>query len=340
MSLANPAKHTNICGGCLKPSDALTTSAGDRLCEGCKAVFLTAAVLLNEGIAEENVLIPTLVFAKIAAGSEDYKTLGKKGKPITGLDVTRLIHGAQGRPTKDLEHEAYAGWELLQVVRGVPLLRVLPTAAKPELHPGTQVLRSVRIQVLARWVKQTAVQQEYERILSEHGAHWGENNAGEISYSFHDGYLEIVAGTGGSLSPLTAESVGKDTLFSWPAYHFPPPVLVAGIYNNLLGSADKRNAQGFAYMLDLYGKASAKSAKKIIHAFAAWHVGEGHPARIPPESRPRVAGVLNRQLLDTNEQLSENTWTSAEKIWRDVEELAMRFVRLYAGGHGYFFTRT
>jgi hypothetical protein len=340
MSLVSPASRTDICSGCRQPSDALVASVGDQLCERCRAVFRTAEVLLNEGIVEEDVLIPTLVFAKIAGGSEGYEALSKQGYPITGLDIVRLMHAASGGSPEGLEQEAYAGWVLLRVVRGVPFFRVLPLAAKSEMHPGTRVLKGVCVQVLSRKVKPADVQQEYERLLAEQGARWTKNNAGEISYRATNGYLEIVAGTGGNLSPLTAESVGKDLLLSWPSYHFPPPVLVAGIYQNLLGSADKRNAHGFAYMLDVYGKANTKTAKKIIHAFAAWHVGEGHPGRIALGSHRRVARVLNRQLLDPGEHLPEDTWTANDKIWRDVEELAMRFVRLYAGGYGHFFTRT
>jgi hypothetical protein len=218
---------------------------------------------------------------------------------------------------------------------------VRPLVGIPEMHPGTQILKSVRIQVLSRRVKPGAVRNEYERVLIEQGAHWHENNHGLISYKAEDGYLEISAGTRGEVSPLMAESL-SDKLLSWSAYNFPPPTLIAGIYKNVLGSKDKRNASGFAYALDLYGKPAAhtRMAKKIVHAFAAWHVGEGHPARVPPQSRPRVAGVLNRQLLNPDEQLPEDTWVSSDKIWDDVEALSMRFVRLYAGGVAAFFTKS
>jgi hypothetical protein len=97
----------------------------------------------------------------------------------------------------------YAGWELVRVVRGVPILRVRPLAPIPEMHRGTQILKSVRIQVLSRRVKPGAVRDEYERVLIEQGAHWHENNHGLISYQATDGYLEISAGTGGEVSPLT-----------------------------------------------------------------------------------------------------------------------------------------
>jgi hypothetical protein len=356
MESVTPAAHGEaVCSGCLKPSNKLTHSAGDQLCEKCRAVFSTAAVLLNEDITAEDTLIPTLVFAKIAGGSPEYAALVKEKEQASGLEIVRLMHAADDWPpqrsqtpaeyaqtlTDYVRTHGYGGWELVRVVHGVPILRVRPLALIPEMHPGTQILKSVRIQVLSRRVKPGTVRDEYERILVEQGAHWHENNHGLISYQADDGYLEISAGTGDEVSPLMAESL-SDKLLSWPAYNFPPPTLIAGIYKNVLGSVDKRNPWGFAYALDLYGKhvAHTKMAKKIVHAFAAWQVGEGHPARVPPKSRTRVAGVLNRQLLNPEEQLPEDTWFSSDKIWDDVEALSMRFVRLYAGGVAAFFTKS
>jgi hypothetical protein len=152
-SVTGAKVHGDTCDGCLKASLNLTNSTGDRICDKCKAVFLTAAVLLNEGITAEDTLIPTLVFAKSAGGSAAYATLVRERAPATGLDLVRLIREAQGRSTKFVETEGYAGWELVDVIRGVPILRVLPLAAVPKSFPGTQALQSIRIQVLSRHVK-------------------------------------------------------------------------------------------------------------------------------------------------------------------------------------------
>jgi hypothetical protein len=308
--------------------------------------------LLNEDITAEDTLIPTLVFAKIAGGSPEYSLLVEKTEAVSGMEIARLMHAANDWPPQRSQTPAeyattleeyvqahgYAGWELVRAVRGVPILRVRPLAAIPEMHPDTQILKSVRVQVLSRHVKPTDVGESYARLLTERGVRWDENNSGYISYRLHDGFLQVEAGLQGTISPLTAESIGH-ILYSWPAYNFPPPSLVADIYKGLVGKVNKRTGRGFAYDLDLYGKPwSERSAKKIILAFAAWHIGEGPSARVPPKSQRRVAGVLNRQLLDPEEHLLEDASSSKEKVWQDVKELAMRFVRLYAGGPGDFFT--
>ena len=189
------------CSGCLKPSKKLTSSFGDHLCEKCRAVFSTAAVLLNEDITAEDTLIPTLVFAKIAGGSPEYAALVREKGRASGLEIVRLMRAAENWPpqgsqmpeeyaqtlTDYVRTHGYGGWELVRVVHSVPILRVRPLALIPEMHPGTQILKSVRIQVLSRRVKPGAVRDEYECVLIEQGAHWHENNHGLISYKATDG---------------------------------------------------------------------------------------------------------------------------------------------------------
>ncbi len=274
----------------------MAASAGDRLCKSCRAVFLAAAVLLNEKVADEEVIIPTLVLAKMAGGSLGYDDLAKKREPDTGLGITNLMYKA--------EAEDYAGWELADVVEGVPLMRILPMTANPRTYPGTQILRSVRIQVLSRKIKPPAVREGYERVLAEQGVRWELNIQGSLDYDFTHGYLGIKVAAGGTLQR--------------PARHFPPPVLVEGFYGAVLGSAQARTKKGFAHALDLYGRSVCRNPETLIMAFAAWHIGaeprvkprvkpSGEPRLgVPTQTQGRVASVINLscslQALDGNGQ--------------------------------------
>jgi hypothetical protein len=135
-SVAGPELQGDTCDGCLKPSHVLTNSAGDRICDKCKAVFLTAAVLLNEGITAEDTLIPTLVFAKIAGGTPEHTALVEAGEPASGLEIAKLMQAANDWPPRRSEtseeyaktladyvrEHGYGGWQLVRVARGVPIL--------------------------------------------------------------------------------------------------------------------------------------------------------------------------------------------------------------------------
>jgi hypothetical protein len=332
------------CDGCLKPANGrLSKDEGDWLCRRCVAVLRAARVLLDKGIAGEDTIIPTLVFAKVAGGSQAWEALSQTGQltgESQGLELVGIMHEANGWRPPSLDDD-YAGWELVEVSDGLPIVRVLPAVAKAEPHPGTKVLKQVRIQVLSKNVKPERIAAIYEQVLAEQGAQWKENSEGVFFYNYK-GFLGLTVAVGtGNLSPLTVESLDVDPL-QWPAYHFPPPVLVSRIYKSLLGSLRPRKGQpkaGFEYALDNYGKVQDKGADRIITAFVAWHVGEGPGARVPPKSRPRVARFLNKHLLEKSGllQLPENSWSSSDAVWDDVERfLWYRFVRLYAGGYATF----
>jgi len=284
------------------------------------AVLWTAKVLLDKGITEEDTIIPTLVFAKVAGGSHAWEALsltGHLGGETEGLELVGIMHEATGWRPPSLDDD-YAGWELVEVSDSLPIVRVLPAVAKAEPHPGTQVLKQVRIQILSKNVKQERIARIYEQVLAEQGAQWKENSEGVFSYNYR-GYLGLTVAVGiGSLNPLTVESLSVNPL-QWPAFHFPPPVLVGRFYKSLLGSLRPRKGQpkaGFEYALDNYGKTHDKGADRIVTAFVAWHVGEGPGARVPPKSRPRVARFLNKHLLEKCGllQLPENSWSSSDAV--------------------------
>jgi len=300
----------------------LAAVAGDHLCKRCKAVFLAAAVLLNEGVADENVIIPTLVLAKMAGGSPGYKALVEESHPTSGLGIVDLMYDAQA--------EDYAGWELASIIEGVPFMRIQPETALPRVDTGTQVLESVRIQVLSKRTIPSTVREKYEGVLAEYGVKVGLNIQGSFEYDFTFGYLGITVTAGPALTVSETQGPRGGSL-QRPTRHFPPPVLVEGVYKALLGSAQKRTRRGFAHGLDLYGKRTLRAPENLIMAFAAWHIGGGAELTIPPQERLRVARALNRQFRPTK-PLAESWPDPNETLWRNVEADAPRFVRLCARG--------
>ena len=168
-------------------------------------------------------------------------------------------------------------------------------------------------------------------MLVEEGAQWEENNHGHISYECLLGYLEITVAAGGHLTPQIVEGMGGDPL-RYPAFHFPSPEIVAGVYKGLLGSDWGSKQSGFASSLDLYGKPLSKerTPEKLIPAFVAWHIGTQTGERVPPKRRPAVAQIMNKNLLAplSMRQLTEEGSNPDDTVWRDVEALYSRFVRL------------
>ena len=130
------------------------------------------------------------------------------------------------------------------------------------------------------------------------------------------------------LDPQTAERLGAQH----PYCHFPPPTVVESLCRGLLKPPGGR--EGFAHMLDLYGKPLGKSAEKAILAFVAHHLGGGPGGKIHPKLRTTVSKILNKHLLSpcSLPQLPEDHWSPGDTVWRDADSLDVRFWRLYEAG--------
>ena len=306
MSLAEQ-HNPDACNACQISGE----SAGDNddgLCTGCRNVFQAGRILLQSGITAEEVLIPTLVFARISGRAEDphYKHHYRSGYEPAEESLMSGNHPAL---------------EITKFVDRVPIVQVKPFAVSAEKHPGTEVLKRVRIRILSKEVKSHEVAESYGQLLEREGAPWDENNHGEFAYDCLHGCLELEVVQGAEFSPLLVEGYGKDPL-RHPAFHFPPPEIVEGVHE-----AIKRR---FANRLDLYGKAQKQTPDKLVPAFAAWHVGAVADVELPTASQPRVARVLNHYLLEPCglTQLAENDSHSAELIWRDIKIFWPLFIRI------------
>jgi len=305
VSLAE-RQNPDACSACQNPIESAFYS-DDGLCPGCHNVFRAARVLLQHGITAEEVLIPTLVFARIAGRAEDH--FYKHHYSSSGYEpaVESLMSG---------NHPAL---EVIRFVDRVAVVRVKPFAVSAERHPGTEVLKRVRIRTLSKKVKSYDVAESYRQLLEREGAPWDENNHGEFAYDCLFGYVELEVAQGAEFSPLRVEGYGGDPL-RHPAFHFPPPEIVKDLHEAM--------KTRFATRLDSYGKAQKKTPGKLVPAFAAWHVSAKADEEIPPASRPRVSRVLNRLLLGPCDlrQLPESGWTPDDIVWRDAALLWPRFI--------------
>lgn len=333
------AENEDQCDGChmlcLKSQADFATHGGDRLCATCRTVFWTAAVLFDQRVAEEDVIIPTLVFARNAAGSEAYRDLTKREGLVDGCTALSLAKTALGTTLLD-EDQAYMGLELVKVVDGVPLVRAAPFSILAEDYCGTRLLERVRVQILSRRTKPTSIRDRYLRLLEERDARWGKNLYGYLSYDFSRSYLEITIDASEGFHPLNhRQRLGApENPLEAPAFHFPPPTIVERFCEGVLLSLRGDEWTGDIYGLDVYGKPLGKTAEKIIPAFVAWHVGPAAIGKIPAQARAGVSRILNKHLLRPCDkpELTEDGWSSDDTVWRDVEALRLRFERLNGAG--------
>jgi hypothetical protein len=344
------------CDGCRLPFLDFQTDfvnhAGDRLCIWCRTVFWAATVLFEPEVGEEDVVIPTLAFAKYSAGIPEYNKLvageGGGGKP-TPADLARVLLGAAMISPGELER-GYLGWDFVREVQGVPLIRVLPFTVFAEEHRGKQLLKQIRIQVLSKYAEPKDVRGCYERLLAERGVKWDDSASGCVSHNVWGSYLDVrIRPTDELIYKDVAldrelierhkdyfirkaypESYPSERLDDYP-YPYPSPRYIEASYKALRGLLRSTKPVGIAGALDLYGKPSNRTLDKLIPAFVAWHLG----ADVAPATRrPEIARTLNKHLLGPcdKETLPEDSWRSDDTVWRDAKELSKRFERLRGAG--------
>ena len=185
------------CDGCRLPyldfQTDFVTHSGDRLCRWCRAVFWAATVLFEQGIEQEDVLIPTLAFAKFAAGVPEYGDLARTGDARQGqtrMDLAKILLAAGMISPLEMQR-GYLGWNFIGAVDGVPLIQVLPYVVFADMHAGTQVLKQIRIQILSKFAEPKSVRESYEKVLVEQDVRWDDSASGCISHNFVGGYLDI-----------------------------------------------------------------------------------------------------------------------------------------------------
>jgi hypothetical protein len=309
---------------------------------------------LEQDVKEENVVIPTLVFAKYAAGTSEYSSLAAPGstrKKPTSADLAKILLAAGMTSPGEMER-GYLGWDFLRELDGVPLIRVRPFTVFAEDHAETKVLKQVRIQVLSRYAEPESIRERYEQVLAERGARWDDSASGCVSHNFWGGYLDI------RIRP-TDELIYKEAAIdrqlieshkdfflrkaypeSYPSeqsddyrYSYPSPRYIKASYAALRGMLRRHGSVpvGVAHALDLYGKPTEKTAEKIIPAFVAWHLG-AHI--VPAFARTEIARMLNKHLLVPcdREPLPEDHVRNDDTVWRDARELSERFKRLHMAG--------
>jgi hypothetical protein len=123
---------------------------GANVCRSCLTLIWFAEVLL-ESDATEAANVPTLAFARHA-------------------DALWTIRNPQQReaPAHQLV-ERYAALELVDVVSGVPMLRMKPAFVEVVRYEGSNLVKRIRIQVLSRFAEPSAMAELYWDICEREG---------------------------------------------------------------------------------------------------------------------------------------------------------------------------
>jgi hypothetical protein len=265
-----------------------------------------ARVLLAKNVAEEERIIPTLAFANRVSALPELKSLKDQFAKIEDNGALREQFSADFYPR-------FRGLLPVAVSDEVLILRSVPMFVNAVRYSGATVVKEVVIDVFMRSVTPDEVAEHYERRLVEEGLAYDKSSQGTFGWRFSDAYLAMTVDSG---KELNEGQVARMSL-SGRQPVFPPPQLVAALYESLKGSVNSRRFRGFAYALGGRQSGRATSPDNLIPACVAWYLQETGGI----SDKHRLARLLNQHLLAPCGKRDVGV-TSDNALWKNLDKVA------------------
>ena len=308
------SREGDLCGKCLQEAVTHVEAPPEHA-----ELFRVARLLFRAGIAEEGVMIPTLVFAANVTERAPLRAIS---------DVTEVPHMRDiGDGLAILDDPDRAGiWRdlytqvsesfdnlvtLVGTMEGAPILRLTPFRMILLTDAQGDVLEEVNIDVFSRSVQAEDLAEKYEKYLKVRNAEV-DPNRGTISYKIHKGFIRML------IRPETLSVDRADgrilPLRSGPP-RFPDPLVVAGMYSVLKGSRSEGKFKGHSSVLAGRERGPDSPADTLIPACVAWYLAGRGELIGQTEEKHRVVRMLNHELLGPcgKEPLPESSTT----LWRN-----------------------
>jgi hypothetical protein len=305
-------RQSDICEKCEEE-----LAGGEEPLQEHKELFRAARALLDNGIENEDEIIPTLVLAANVSQMPHLKHIRD--------ELAKA--GGDSKARNELDGQLYSisggwVWSSGRVLDGVPLVRRAALWINGVEDEGGHI-EEVVIDVFKRSVVHEEVGKWYEWYLKLKGADYDLNDLsrGVVAYKNHNEFFRLIAqpeersmDTDGYYLPTT-ERVRK----------FPHPQAVAGMYEGL------RDLMAFTETNTLLSgrqKGPGFKPHNLVPACVAWYVGGRRALIGRGEMRPQVAKMLNQHLLVPcgKVRLPERQ-NSSPPIWRDTEKVEPALLR-------------
>lgn len=292
------------CKLCSAPADALHQRYGADVCRSCLTLSWFSEILLESG-ATETEIVPTLAFAQHA------EKLWSVHNPERREQIARQL--VEGCPAFDL----------VELVSGVPVLRMKPAFAEITRYEGSSLAKGVRIRVLSRFADPHAIAQLYWNACEREDLPRHETSPGSLSWGFEQMHLAADIGPREEIHPSRLHEYAQ-----YPRvrrFAFPLDTVVEALFGALLGQGQEKNLM-FGTLLSDLGRTARMSSEKAVIACVLWNVhGERSERGVTSIQRSEaVAGLINRLFLVPLEK-EPITTSRNDTSWRDAEKVAQRF---------------
>jgi hypothetical protein len=260
------------------------------VCRSCLTLLWFAEVLL-ESDATEAEIVPTLAFARHA-------------------DALWTIRNPQQREAAAHQLvERYAALEFVDVVSGVPMLRMKPAFVEVVRYEGSNLAKRIRIRVLSRFAEPRAMAELYWDVCEREGLPRHKTSPGSLWWDFDRMHMVVDVGPREDIHPARLHQHTE-----YPQvrrFAFPLDTVVQRLLRALLGQGQDKNLM-FAALLSDLGRSSSMSLEKAVIACVLWDVRG--------ERSERGSTNIQRSVLDRGRRYEDRRLVSTVRtLPRKVE---------------------
>jgi hypothetical protein len=285
------------CHSCHRLSESMHNRYGTTICGSCLTLFWFAEVLLEADVTEEDIM-PTLAFARHA---EVLWPIRDPGERVAAAH--KLV-------------DRYPAFDLVEVVNGVPVLRMKHAMVEVVRYHGSHLAKSIRIRVLSRFAEPEEMAKLYWDFCARENLPRHKLSPGSLAWDF--GRMHLVVDVGPREEIHSARLPGLSDYPQVRRFAFPLDTVVRDLLRALLGQGQEKNLMFGALLSDL-GRSTRISPEAAVTACVLWQLrGERTPNRVRREEE--AAEIVNRLLLEPSEKnpltISKNdaTWRNAKKV--------------------------
>jgi hypothetical protein len=286
-----------ICHLCHHRSECVHNRYDATICGSCLTLFWFAEVLLEAEVTEEEI-VPTLAFARHA---EVLWPIRDPGERVAA--VHKLV-------------DRYPAFDLVEVVNGVPVLRMKHAMAEVVRYHGSHFAKSIRIRILSRFAEPDEMAKLYWDFCERENLPRHKSSRGSLAWD--SDRMHLVVDVGPREEIHSARLPGLSDYPQVRRFAFPLDTVVRDLLRALLGHGQEKNLMFGALLSDL-GRSTRMSRATVVNACVLWQLlGERTPNRVRREEE--AAEIVNRLLLEPLEMkpltISRNgaTWRNAKKI--------------------------
>ena len=292
-----------ICHLCHHLSESVRDRYGATMCRSCMTLFWFAEVLLEADVTEEEI-VPTLAFARHAEMLWDIRNPEKRDA---------AAHKLVGR---------YPAFDLVEVVNGVPVLRMKHAIVEVVRYHGSHLAKSIRIRVLSRFADSGEMAKLYWDVCERENLPRHKTSPGSLSWGFDRMHMVVDVGPREDIHPARLHQHAEYPQvrrFAFPLY-----TVVQELLRALLGQGQDRNLL-FAALLSDLGRSSSMSLEKAVIACVLWDVhGERSEHGSTSIQRSEEVADLISQLLLVPLDKERITIFRNDTAWRDAHKVSDR----------------